>query len=64
MIARTTKKRNSVKRKTLTKKRAKPQANQPTLYEVFKPFIGMIKNGPPDLAENHKLYASGAKKWK
>ena len=41
------------------------KSRQPkTLYEQFKPFIGMIKDGPRDLAENHKLYASGAKKWK
>ena len=36
----------------------------PTLYEVFKDYFGIIKDGPPDLAKNHKLYASGAKKWK
>ena len=36
----------------------------PTLSERFKDFTGIIKDGPPDLARNHKLYASGAKKWK
>jgi len=35
-----------------------------TLYDLFRPFIGIIKDGPRDLAENHKLYASGAKQWK
>ena len=35
-----------------------------SFYDEFKDFIGIIKDGPPDLARNHKLYASGAKKWK
>jgi len=45
----------------------KPAASKPipkSFYEEFKQFIGILKDGPPDFAENHKLYASGAKKWK
>lgn len=34
----------------------------PTLYEVFAPFVGCIKGGPADLAENHDHYAHGAPK--
>jgi hypothetical protein len=47
--------------KTLRPARSKPAK---TLYDHLKPFIGMVKDGPRDLARNHKLYASGAKKWK
>jgi len=28
-------------------------------YEEFKDFVGVIKNGPPDLAANHDHYAHG-----
>ena len=35
-----------------------------TLLDLFKPFVGAVKDGPADLAANHKLYASGATKWK
>jgi hypothetical protein len=41
-----------------------PQAGAgqgPTLYEMFKEFIGSCE-GPPDLAENHDHYAHGAPK--
>lgn len=34
----------------------------PTLYEVFKDFVGCIKDAPSDLAENHDHYAHGAPK--
>jgi hypothetical protein len=44
--------------------RARRPAKAPTLNELFKDFIGSLKDGPPDLARNHKLYASGAKKWR
>jgi hypothetical protein len=30
--------------------------------EEFKDFVGCIKDGPPDLAENHDHYAHGAPK--
>ncbi|MCL2639233.1 MAG: hypothetical protein FWD53_00155 [Phycisphaerales bacterium] len=49
-------------------RRAKPHENNDqkrlTWSELFKDYIGIIKDAPPDLARNHKLYASGAKKWK
>ena len=47
-------------------KRTKAAASKPipkSFYEEFKQFFGILKDGPPDFAENHKLYASGAKKW-
>jgi hypothetical protein len=31
-------------------------------YEEFKDFVGVIKNGPPDLAANHDHYAHGKAK--
>jgi hypothetical protein len=42
----------------------KKKQELPSFYEEFKEFFGIIKDGPRDLARNHKLYASGAKKWK
>ncbi len=34
----------------------------PTLYERLKPFIGMVKDAPPDAAVNHDHYLYGAPK--
>ena len=31
-------------------------------YDEFKKFSGIIKNGPPDLAENHDHFAHGSPK--
>ncbi len=56
-------KKSSLRAKPRGKPAAKP-AKAKTLFERFKPFIGIIKDGPIDLAENHKLYANGQKKWK
>ena len=44
--------------------RLKPASNlKPGWFsEEFKDYIGIIKNGPPDLAENHDHYAHGAPK--
>ena len=54
--------------KKTTKRLAKSHENngqkRMTWSELFKDYIGIIKDAPPDLARNHKLYASGAKKWK
>lgn len=33
----------------------------PSLYEQFKPFIGIV-SGPPDWAENHDHYVHGRPK--
>ena len=46
------------------KPKAKPEKAKkaPTLYERFKPFIGIAKNLPPDLAENHDHYLHGRPK--
>ena len=32
--------------------------------EEFKDFIGILKDGPPDMAENHDHYAHGAPRRK
>ena len=34
----------------------------PTLYETLKPFIGILKGLPSDLAENHDHYIHGTPK--
>jgi hypothetical protein len=33
-------------------------------HEGFKEFIGILKDGPPDMAENHDHYAHGAPRRK
>ena len=45
-------------------KRAKTTTAPDSFYDEFKQFLGIIKDGPADLAKNHKLYANGTKKWK
>jgi hypothetical protein len=54
------------KKKAVAKSRTPKKVVAPrrSLNEILKPFIGIAKDLPPDFAENHKLYASGAKKWK
>jgi hypothetical protein len=39
-------------------------ADTQTLFERFKPFIGVFTGLPPDLAENHDHYLHGAPKKK
>ncbi len=34
----------------------------PTLYESLRDFVGIIKDGPPDWAENHDHYLYGTPK--
>src|SRR3954447_1093855 len=38
------------------------EASELTFYERHKSWIGSIKDGPPDLAENHDHYIHGAPK--
>jgi len=38
------------------------QKRVPTLYEQMKPFIGVLKGLPPDLARNHDHYLHGLPK--
>jgi len=64
MKAKTTTRSKSAHRSRPVASRIPRETERKTLYELLKPFIGMIKDGPSDLARNHKLYASGAKKWK
>ena len=62
-----TKKTSSAKKAPTQRREQLNETNgqkRPTHYELFKDYIGIIKDGPPDLAKNHKLYACGAKKWK
>jgi hypothetical protein len=40
----------------------KTNGGHKTFAERYKKYIGCIKNGPPDLAENHDHYAHGAPK--
>jgi hypothetical protein len=37
-------------------------ADETTLYERVKDFVGCIKDGPEDLADEHDHYAHGAPK--
>jgi hypothetical protein len=37
---------------------------KPNLYDRLKPVIGIIKDAPPDLAENHDHYIHGKPKRK
>jgi hypothetical protein len=51
--------------KQVTKNQPKKGARKPrSLNEILAPFIGIANDLPSDFAENHKLYARGAKKWK
>lgn len=39
-------------------RRSKPK----TLWDAFRPFVGIVDGMPPDLAENHDHYIHGAPK--
>jgi hypothetical protein len=41
-----------------------PKLKRGWFHEEFKEFIGILKDGPPDMAENHDHYAHGAPKRK
>jgi hypothetical protein len=43
---------------------ASSEENIPTLAELMAPYVGIIKDMPEDLAENHDYYAHGAPKRK
>ena len=43
-------------------RRRASRVRQRSLYERFKPFIGIAKGLPPDLAKNHDHYLHGRPK--
>jgi hypothetical protein len=43
-------------------KEAKGEGDAPSLYEQFKPFIGVMDDLPSDLAINHDHYLYGSPK--
>jgi hypothetical protein len=60
-----TPKKKPVTKQAAKSRRAKKAAAKPrSLNEILAPFIGIANDLPSDFAENHKLYASGTKKWK
>ncbi|NQT51221.1 hypothetical protein HQ576_04190 [bacterium] len=47
-----------------TKQQHEREADVPTLYERLKPFIGMVKDGPPDASVNYEHHLYGLPKQK
>ena len=51
-----------LKKTSRKKSTSRSKTLPPTHYELFKDFIGIVKDMPPDVAKNHDHYAHGAPK--
>jgi len=53
-------KRSSTKRRNPQARKKAPKRRTPSLYEALTPFLGVVKDLPPDASINHDHYLYGA----